>query len=586
MTTSIAASMATSLSASSSWRSGVRRSTMMLPNAFTRTCLDCFHGTIARSAHAHASGEGHSRDNHSSNKKKGYSSSTISRFVAITSLLALGPAYHLLPLKREESHDLGEKQASTPSPVKTKIPSRPSGRADRPRPIKNVPYVQYVLIGGGTSSYSAMEAIREAQPDAQILIISEEEFVPYQRPPLSKELWFSGRTTDSLSFKDWEGNQRSLFYLPKESYRTLSVDQIDTLDETSTKIHFLANAKVTKLNPEEQTVVLSNGARIQYSRVLIATGGTPKTLPVFDSAFARMDSRIMTFRGIQDFQRLESISNGNKTIVVVGGGFLGSELAVALAAGSDVKIIQTFPEDGNMGLVFPRYLTKWTTAKLREVGVDVKPNTEIVKVEANQDNMVLQYNNGDSVKADFVVLAVGLSPNQELAYSSGLEVDSIRGGIVVNAELEARTNVFAAGDVTSYHDIALGRRRVEHYDHAVMSGRMAGFNMAGSKKPYTHQSMFWSDLGPNVGYEAAGIIDSKMRTMGVWAKSDKNTNIIPGNDEFGKGVVFYLSPEKKVLGVLTWNVFGKMDLARKIIREGKPHTDMDGLARGFDIYSK
>ncbi|KAH9249793.1 hypothetical protein BASA81_012471 [Batrachochytrium salamandrivorans] len=439
------------------------------------------------------------------------------------------------------------------------------------------------------SSYSAMEAIREAQPDAQILIISEEEFVPYQRPPLSKELWFSGRTTDSLSFKDWEGNQRSLFYLPKESYRTLSVDQIDTLDETSTKIHFLANAKVTKLNPEEQTVVLSNGARIQYSRVLIATGGTPKTLPVFDSAFARMDSRIMTFRGIQDFQRLESISNGNKTIVVVGGGFLGSELAVALAsksAGSDVKIIQTFPEDGNMGLVFPRYLTKWTTAKLREVGVDVKPNTEIVKVEANQDNMVLQYNNGDSVKADFVVLAVGLSPNQELAYSSGLEVDSIRGGIVVNAELEARTNVFAAGDVTSYHDIALGRRRVEHYDHAVMSGRMAGFNMAGSKKPYTHQSMFWSDLGPNVGYEAAGIIDSKMRTMGVWAKSDKNTNIIPGNDEFGKGVVFYLSPEKKVLGVLTWNVFGKMDLARKIIREGKPHTDMDGLARGFDIYSK
>ncbi|KAK5667314.1 hypothetical protein QVD99_005922 [Batrachochytrium dendrobatidis] len=238
-----------------------------------------------------------------------------------------------------------------------------------------------------------------------------------------------------------------------------------------------------------------------------------------------------------------------------------------------------------MGLVFPRYLTKWTTAKLREVGVDVKESTVITNAKESGDNIELQFKNGTSVDADLIVLAVGLSPNQELAYSSGLEVDSIRSGIVVNAELEARTNVFAAGDVTSYHDIALGRRRVEHYDHAVMSGRMAGFNMTGVKKPYTHQTMFWSDLGPNISYEAAGIIDSKLPTVGVWAKKGKDAPTEEETEEFGKGVVFYLSSSKKVIGVLTWNVFGKMDLARKIIREAKSHADIDGLARMFDIHS-
>ncbi|KAL5037611.1 hypothetical protein BDV3_007279 [Batrachochytrium dendrobatidis] len=541
-----------------------------------------FHPAASRSVHAPAN---HNRHGNSDNdSKKNISSGTLIRILAVASLFAFGPFYHLIASDEETK----TQTKNTPATVKIKVPTSATASSNQPKPIKGVPFVQYVLIGGGTASYSAMEAIRETQPDAQILIISEEEFVPYQRPPLSKELWFADDTSQQLTFKDWEGNQRSLFYFPKESYRVLSLDQISTLESPCTKIQYLANTKVVKLNPEDQTVVLSSGDRIQYSRVLIATGGTPKSLPVFDGLSEKAKSRVMTFRGIKDFQRLESLAKEAKTIAVIGGGFLGSELAVALArksAETGTKIVQTFPEDGNMGLVFPRYLTKWTTAKLREVGVDVKESTVITNAKESGDNIELQFKNGTSVDADLIVLAVGLSPNQELAYSSGLEVDSIRSGIVVNAELEARTNVFAAGDVTSYHDIALGRRRVEHYDHAVMSGRMAGFNMTGVKKPYTHQTMFWSDLGPNISYEAAGIIDSKLPTVGVWAKKGKDAPTEEETEEFGKGVVFYLSSSKKVIGVLTWNVFGKMDLARKIIREAKSHADIDGLARMFDIHS-
>ncbi|KAL2913855.1 hypothetical protein HK105_206589 [Polyrhizophydium stewartii] len=510
------------------------------------------------------------------------SSSTPARLLLVASLLALGPGFHYLFGDRADS--------PAPAPVadkpKPKIPSRPTARAERPKPIKGVPFVPYVLIGGGTASYSAMEAIREAQPDAQILIISEEEFVPYQRPPLSKELWFGEASNKDLIFKDWQGNERGLFYLPKEAFNIMTPDQIKLLGTNPTKVQYLANAKVVKLNPEDQTVTLANGSRIQYARVLIATGGTPKTLPAFETLSPEAKSRVMTYRGIEDFKRLEQIAHGKKTIAVLGGGFLGSELAVALAGESGTRIVQAFPEDGNMGLVFPRYLTKWTTALLGRLGIDVKTQADLSAVVEKDDYLELQFNNGVTVEADYVVQAVGLMPNQKFAEASGLEIDAARNGIVVNAELEARTNVFAAGDVTSFHDVTLGRRRVEHYDHAVMSGRLAGFNMTGAKKPYTHQSMFWSDLGPKVGYEATGIVDAKLPTMGVWAKGPHD-NLFDdiGFEEFGKGVVFYLSPEKKVLGVLTWNVFGKMDLARKIIREGKVHTDVDALAKLFGINS-
>jgi programmed cell death 8 (apoptosis-inducing factor) len=141
---------------------------------------------------------------------------------------------------------------------------------------------------------------------------------------------------------------------------------------------------------------------------------------------------------------------------------------------------------------------------------------------------------GRTFTSDYVLVAVGLQPNIELAQAAGLEIDPIKGGVLVNAELEARRDVFVAGDVASFFDMSLGRRRDEHHDHAAVSGRLAGENMAGARRPYTHQSMFWSDLGPNVGYEAIGIIDSALPTVGVWAKaSAKDTPKVGLEGEFG-----------------------------------------------------
>ena len=141
---------------------------------------------------------------------------------------------------------------------------------------------------------------------------------------------------------------------------------------------------------------------------------------------------------------------------------------------------------------------------------------------------------------------MGLDPNIDLAKESGLEVDPKLGGFLVNAELEARSNLWVvstfcnyehpwcfvphllsniialqkAGDAACFYDPKLGRRRVEHHDHAVVSGRLAGENMTGARKPYWHQSMLWSDLGASVGYEAIGLVDSALPTVSVFAKAD------------------------------------------------------------------
>lgn len=213
----------------------------------------------------------------------------------------------------------------------------------------------------------------------------------------------------------------------------------------------------------------------------------------------------------------------------------------------------------------------------------MKPDSQIAGFTKEDSKIAVQIKDQEPIIADHVVLAVGLMPSVGLAERSGLEIDPVLGGIVVNAELEARSDIYAAGDVTSYHDVALGRRRVEHYDHAVESGRLAGLNMTGAKKPYMHQSMFWSNLGPSVSYEAVGIVGSSLPTVSIWAKpADKPAT--PGEEDLGKGVVYYLNKEKHVVGVLLWNLHGKLDDARKLIASKRPYAakDLSGIIKIYE----
>ncbi|XP_035683029.1 apoptosis-inducing factor 1, mitochondrial-like isoform X5 [Branchiostoma floridae] len=386
-------------------------------------------------------------------------------------------------------------------------------------------HAKYLLIGGGTASFAAFRAIRASDAKAQVLVVTEEEELPYMRPPLSKELWYSDepKLVEKMKFKQWNGKERSVYYNPPSFY----VEPKELAYQENGGVAVVKGRKVMKLDPQKQVAVLDNGWEIFYDKVLIATGGRPRNIPVFERASQEVRDRVTLFRGIKDFKRLDEVSKNASSIVVVGGGFLGSELTCALgkrSRDSSLKVIQMFPEAGNMGKVLPEYLSQWTTAKVRGEGATVKPETFVKRARYSDGKVILKLNTGEEISTDHVVVAVGLEPNTELAKESGLEVDDTYGGFRVNAELEARSDIWVAGDASSFYDIKLGRRRVEHHDHAVVSGRLAGENMTGAKKPYWHQSMFWSDLGPDVGYEAIGIVDSSLPTVAVFAKAtEKDT---------------------------------------------------------------
>ncbi|CAO3637451.1 unnamed protein product [Mucor hiemalis] len=489
-------------------------------------------------------------------------------------------------------------------------------------PVKKV-QKPYVLVGAGTASFAAAQAIREKDPEANVIIIGDEGYAPYMRPPLSKELWFSEdpNVAETLVFKDWSGSERNTIYQDISEYEV--IEDASGSDVQSNKPKLLLNKSVSKLNVEDHTVTLNDGSVIYYHKVLLATGGEPKKLPAQAD-----DKNVTTFRSIKDFQKLEKIAKDGAHIVVVGGGFLGSELAVALAHKSgkeNLKVTQIFPEEGNMANVFPGYLTKWTTTRVRKLGVDVKDNNTVKSVATDKESgkAVIQLGNGEFLSVDHVIVAIGIEPRVDLAREAGLEIDEKRSGVVVNAELEARSDVYAAGDMVSFHDVQLGRRRIEHHDHAVLSGRHAGENMVGASRAYNHQSMFWSDLGPEIGYEAVGLIDSQLSTVSVWAKATAedtpaaaaaseadSPRAAPGgeapaapastassvteavkaknpfqDEKFGKGLVFYVR-DQKIVGLVLFNVFGKVQEARDIINGGYTSDKIDGLLKQFDLYSK
>lgn len=325
-------------------------------------------------------------------------------------------------------------------------------------------------------------------------MVSKESTVPYLRPPLSKELWFSTQTQtvsdpENLMFTDWHGNEKPLEFEKSNFYQSSGIETI-------------LGCEAVDFNLEKRQVGLSDGQILEFDRLLIATGAEPKIIDASIDEGAK--SRVSTFRNVSDFIKLYNLlkEKEGQRIVVVGGGFLGSELAVAVSKiGNQMNhcVTQVFPEDGHMGLVFPKYLSQWTTEKVSQLGVKVKSGRSVNSIEgAGEDSVKLVLDNGEELSADHVIVAVGVEPNLMKSFKSTLPVDKEFGGLEADKYLQVAHGVFAAGDVVSYLDPVLGcRRRTEHFDHAVLSGKLAGLNMVKSLKQenelesYSNQSMFW-----------------------------------------------------------------------------------------------
>lgn len=202
------------------------------------------------------------------------------------------------------------------------------------------------MIGGGTASFAAFRAIKSHDPKAKVMVLSDEIETPYMRPPLSKELWLAEKPvngngtkpeanktngnqsdSESLKFKQWNGIERSLYYEPNDFYTHPS----KLLEEPNGGVSIVRGYAVEKIDVENRSAILTDGTEIKYGRCLIATGSVPKNLPIFESASSKVKEHISLFKTIEDYSKLKKYVDQAKSVAIIGGGFLGSELACALA---------------------------------------------------------------------------------------------------------------------------------------------------------------------------------------------------------------------------------------------------------------
>jgi 3-phenylpropionate/trans-cinnamate dioxygenase ferredoxin reductase component len=388
-------------------------------------------------------------------------------------------------------------------------------------------HYQYLIIGGGLAGDAAVRGIRELDAEGSIGMFSTELNPPYTRPNLSKGLW-KGRPLEKI----WRNTE------------DLGAD-------------LLLGRKVTHLDPLEKCVSDEMGDDYSFDKLLLATGGSPVRLP-----FGGDD--IIYFRDLQDYQRLRALSEQGEQFLVIGGGFIGSEIAAALTMVAK-KVVMVFPDAAIGANVYPSDLSHFLNDYYLQKGVEIVANDSVTGLEKNGSRFTVRTESGRDFEVDGVVAGIGIRPNLELAQQSGLHMDN---GIIVNERLlTSAPDVFAAGDVANFYYSALGKRvRVEHEDNAIHMGRLAGHNMAGAHESYTHVPMFYSDLF-ELGYEAVGEINSKMETVADW------------QEPFHKGVIYYLDPsDQRVRGVLLWNVWDQVDNARALIGKMQPFkiTDRQG----------
>ncbi len=388
-------------------------------------------------------------------------------------------------------------------------------------------HYKYLIIGGGMTAASAVRGIRQVDPNGSIGLISAEPDPPYNRPPLTKALW-KGEPIERIWRK---------------------------LDDRAVELHL--GRKVQHLDPKNKRITDDHGTEHSFDKLLLATGGIPRRL-------TPDNDRIIYYRTVEDYRRLRALAEGGQKFAVIGGGFIGSEIAAALAMNGK-QVVMVFPEEGIGARLFPHDLSLFLNDFYREKKVEVQPGELILAVETRGEQLALKLQNRKTsnereILVDGVVAGISILPNTELAQAAGLSVEN---GIVVDEFL--RTNqpdIYAAGDVAAFYTPALGRRiRVEHEDNANTMGQSVGRIMAGEAKPYHHLPFFYSDLF-ELGYEAVGDLDARLETVADW------------KEPYRKGVIYYLQ-EGRVRGVLLWNVWNQVDAARRLIAEAGPFRPED-----------
>ncbi|MHB8846387.1 MAG: NAD(P)/FAD-dependent oxidoreductase [Nitrospirota bacterium] len=394
----------------------------------------------------------------------------------------------------------------------------------------------YIIVGGGLAGASAVEGIRERDKKGPILLIGSEKHLPYDRPPLSKKLWFGKKKVEDIFLHDRN------FY-----------DRNDVL--------LSLGATVTSIDAQGKSVTTDNGKQYRFQKLLIATGGVPRTLAIPGGDL----EGIYYYRYLDDYLRMKSAAQAGASAVVIGGGFIGSEIAAALTI-NKVKVTMIFPEPYIVNRVFPEGLGMALQQQFRDRGATLLAGEKPASIAKKGNRFITTTASGRQLESDMVIAGIGIATSLDLPRRAGLLTGN---GVIVDEYLQASLpDIYAAGDIAFFPYRALGKQtRVEHWDNALNQGKQAGLNMAGAHIPYDYMPYFFSDLF-EFGYEAVGEVDAQLETFADWQKE---------NDT---GVIYYLR-DGKVRGAMMCNVWDKVESARALIRTGAQVTkkDLKGLIK-------
>ncbi len=389
---------------------------------------------------------------------------------------------------------------------------------------------RYVVVGAGLAGASAVEGIREVDPEGSLLLLGHEKHLPYDRPPLSKKLWFGKMKLEKV------------YVHPEEWYMEAGVEVLPHVD-------------VAGLDPAAQRLTTAGGRQYTYEKLLLATGATPRPLPLPGGDL----EGLYYYRYLDDYLRLREQVTAGARVTVIGGGFIGSEIAAALNM-NHAAVTLLYPDPYLVDRVFPDYLGRALEEHCRGKGVRLLQGQQPVALEREGEQYVTVTDTDERIVSDAVVIGIGVTPNLSLAESAGLQVGN---GVVVDEYCRtSHPNIHAAGDVALFPYTALGQtRRIEHWDHAINHGRQAGRNLADAGAPYDYMPYFYSDLF-EFGYEAVGDVSSRLTTFADWQKE---------NDT---GVIYYLQ-EGRVRGAMMCNVWDQVPAARELIQSGKQMTEAE-----------
>ena len=369
-----------------------------------------------------------------------------------------------------------------------------------------------IILGGGQAAIYAAREVRKNDTDSNIKILSEENLLPYERPPLSKDFLLNKKNEDDLYF---------------HSSDVLKNENID-----------FENVLINKVDFENKKLFTKNDDVYSYNSLLISTGSENKKLSLDNN----LNDDIYYLRNLEEAKTIkEKILNKNK-ITIIGGGFIGLEIASSL---SQLQKKVTVIEIGNqlMGRIIPKQIADLVQKTHIEHGNDIILNKQIDKINKKNDIYEILLNDNSIIETDFIIAGIGSTPSVKLFENTNLKLDN---GIATNQYCETSIkDVYAAGDVSNfYHPLYKRNIRLESYQHAQNHGICAGKNIAGVKTEYSSIPWMWSDQF-NLNLQLTGICD------------DYDEIVERGND-INNGVIYFFLKNKIIKGACGLGIVGKV----------------------------